>query len=89
MEKHLVQSSGNFKYFFKIFFLSFYFFTEKREDLILVIGVIADSASATHSCDFYCNPVLLWILQPISLLKQGFKFLDDQTKPSVVHKTKM
>ena len=57
------------------------------EDLILVTGVVADSASATHSYGFYCNPILLWILQPISLLKQGFKFLDDQTMPSVVHKT--
>lgn len=57
------------------------------EDLILVTGVFADSASATHSYGFYCNPILLWILQPISLLKQGFKFLDDQTMPSVVHKT--
>ena len=57
------------------------------EDLILVIGVVADSASATNSYGFYCNPVFLWILQPISLLKQGFKFLDDQTKPSVIHKT--
>ena len=57
------------------------------EDLILVTGVVADSASATHSYGFYCNPILLWILQSISLLSQGFKFLDDQTKPSVVHKT--
>ena len=57
------------------------------EDLILVIGVVADSASATNSYGFYCNPIFLCILQPVSLLKQGFKFLDDQTKPSVVHKT--
>ena len=56
------------------------------EDLILVIGVVADSASATNSYGFYCNPIFLCILQPVSLLKQGFKFLDDQTKPSVVHK---
>lgn len=83
-----MQYLGNLKYFSKIIFLSFSFFTEKIvEVLVLVIGVVADSASATHSYGFYCNPILLWILQPISLLKQGFKFLDDQTMPSVVHKT--
>ena len=57
------------------------------EILVLVIGVVVNSASATHSYGFYCNPILLWILQSISLFSQGFKFLDDQTKPSVVHKT--
>ena len=83
-----MQYLGNLKYFSKIIFLSFSFFTEKIvEVLVLVIGVVADSASATHSYGFYCNPILLWILQSISLLSQGFKFLDDQTKPSVVHKT--
>ena len=83
-----MQYLGNLKYFSKIIFLSFSFFTEKIVGvLVLVIGVVADSASATHSYGFYCNPILLWILQSISLLSQGFKFLDDQTKPSVVHKT--
>ena len=56
------------------------------ENLILVIGVVADSASATHSYGFYSNSIVKWILQPISLLHQGFKFLDDQTKPSILQK---
>lgn len=55
------------------------------EVLVLVIGVVADSASATHSMAFIATHFALD--STISLLSQGFKFLDDQTKPSVVHKT--
>ena len=87
MEKHLVQYSNNFKYL-KKFFFSFFFFTEKTEEILIsVIGVVvADSASTAHSYGSYYNPILPWILQPISLHNQGFKFLDEQTNPSVVHK---
>nr|XP_042106560.1 uncharacterized protein LOC101108915 isoform X1 [Ovis aries] len=68
--------------------LAFPLYSEKTEEILIsVIGVVvADSASTAHSYGSYYNPILPWILQPISLHNQGFKFLDEQTNPSVVHK---
>lgn len=75
-----------FKIFFKNNFSLFSFFTEKIvEVLVLVIGVVADSASATHSYGFLLQSYFA-LDSTISLLSQGFKFLDDQTK-LLVHKT--